>query len=167
MLTQIYWIPGPWPGKLGIAARPRGGDWLDDEVAGWRRAEVSTVVSLLTPQEEIDLELKDERRAATQKGIKFLSLPIEDRSIPASDAKAMDVIDRLEADLCAGKNVVIHCRQGIGRSAVIAACLLIGRGSEPDAAIEVLRKSRGQDVPETAEQRQWIQRYAVAIASSK
>ncbi len=31
--TTLYWVRGPWPGKLALAARPRGGEWLDDEIA--------------------------------------------------------------------------------------------------------------------------------------
>jgi len=55
---DIYWLDGPWPGKLGMAARPRGGDWLKDDIAGWKRARIDTVLSLLTPEEEIDLVFK-------------------------------------------------------------------------------------------------------------
>ena len=26
MPAGLYWIDGPWPGKLAVAARPRGGE---------------------------------------------------------------------------------------------------------------------------------------------
>ena len=29
MSTRLYWADGPWSGKLALAARPRGGDWLE------------------------------------------------------------------------------------------------------------------------------------------
>jgi hypothetical protein len=29
----LYWIEGPWTGRLAISARPRGWDWLQDDVA--------------------------------------------------------------------------------------------------------------------------------------
>ena len=32
MGTKLYWVDGPWLGKLALAARPRGGDWLCDEL---------------------------------------------------------------------------------------------------------------------------------------
>lgn len=32
MSDGSYWIPGPWPGRLGIVPRPRGGDWFEDEM---------------------------------------------------------------------------------------------------------------------------------------
>jgi protein-tyrosine phosphatase len=123
-----------------------------------------TVVSLLTDREEVELELQNEESAAARNQMQFISLPIEDRGVPASAAKTAAVIEKLDAELDAGRNVLIHCRQGIGRSALLAACLLIDRGAEPKAALEAIAKARGREVPETAEQRQWIQRYAAAVA---
>ncbi len=58
MYTKLYWIDGPWRGKLAIAARPRGGDWIADEIASWRGSGVDVIVSLLTAEEERDLELR-------------------------------------------------------------------------------------------------------------
>ena len=33
--STIYWIDGVSSGRLAIMARPRAGDWLDDEIANW------------------------------------------------------------------------------------------------------------------------------------
>jgi hypothetical protein len=46
-MSQLYWIDAPATGRLAIMARPRAGDWLDDEIAGWKLAGVDTVVCLL------------------------------------------------------------------------------------------------------------------------
>jgi hypothetical protein len=35
MRPLIYWINTPWPGRLAIVPRPRGGDWLEEEVGAW------------------------------------------------------------------------------------------------------------------------------------
>ena len=51
MWTTLYWIDGPWKGKLALSGRPRGGDWLKDEIAHWKQARINTVVLLLTPEE--------------------------------------------------------------------------------------------------------------------
>src|SRR4051794_18897663 len=32
MRSELFWIPVPFPGRLAIAPRPRGGDWLGDEI---------------------------------------------------------------------------------------------------------------------------------------
>jgi hypothetical protein len=61
MEAELYWIPGPWLGRLAMAPRPRGGDWLADEIASWRHAGLNAVLSLLTPEEEQDLDLAGER----------------------------------------------------------------------------------------------------------
>ncbi len=167
MSTELYWVDGPWPGKLAMAPRPRGGDWLQDEMVSWRQAGIDTVLSLLTPEEEQDLDLKREAREAKARGMKFSSLPIHDRQVPNSESEVSATLDRLDADLAAGKNVVVHCRQGVGRTGLVAACLLVSKGLAPDAAVKTLSDARGTPVPETAEQRHWIDHYAAVLASTK
>jgi hypothetical protein len=116
MATTLHWIEGPWPGRLALAARPRGGDWLDDEIAGWRRRGVDTVFSLLTPEEEGDLDLTAEETAAKSRGIRFFRFPILDRQTPDSESRLSQTLGKLDAELAEGRNVVVHCRQGIGHA---------------------------------------------------
>jgi protein-tyrosine phosphatase len=136
-----------------VIARPRGGDWLDDEVRAWRRAGLNVVVSLLETEEAAQLELDSEGTVAQAHGVQFLSFPIPDRGVPAS---TRDALGRLSASLDEGKNVVVHCRQSVGRSGMVAAGLLIAAGMTAEQAIETVSQARGATVPETAEQLQWI-----------
>jgi protein-tyrosine phosphatase len=165
--TKLYWIDGPWPGKLALAARPRGGDWIEDEVIGWRRLGISAVLSLLTPGEEDDLGLTDEAHAVASNGMEFLSLPIPDRQVPNSETELNAILESLNARLSSRKNVVVHCRQGVGRSGLVAACLLVSKGLTPKAAVETVSAARGLSIPETREQREWIDHYAAGVASTK
>jgi protein-tyrosine phosphatase len=167
MSTKLYWIGGPWPGKLAIAARPRGGDWLVDELRDWQRVGVSTALSLLTSDEEQDLDLTAESRIAKHEGLKFLSLPIPDRQVPASPSQIAPFLEELDGDLVSGKNAVIHCRQGVGPSGMIASCLLVMRGRDPGSVVIELERVRGTSVPETVEQRQWIDLYASSLTHVK
>ncbi len=167
MWTLIYWINGPWPGKLGLAARPRGGDWLEDEIAAWKRAGVSTVLSLLTSQEEHDLALEEEAANVRDQGMTFLSFPIPDREVPASEDQLTTVLDQLDTELTKGKNVVVHCRRGVGRIGLVAASLLVAKGWNPERAVTRLSAIRGVPIPETQEQRRWIDHYPLALADSK
>ncbi len=166
MNPKLYWIDGPWPGRLAISARPRGGDWLEDEISGWRRAGVDAVVSLLTPHENEDLQLAEEPRLARAHGIKFVSLPIEDRSVPPSWEDASRAVAKATEMLQEGKNVAVHCRQGIGRSGILAAALLIKSGSTPGDALTQISGARGLEVPETSEQMAWIQEFSQREAPS-
>jgi protein-tyrosine phosphatase len=153
--TELYWIEGPWPGRLAISARPRGGDWLEDELKGWRDEGIDTVVSLLTPDEEESLDLGREAQLSRHCGLAFRSFPIVDRSVP-SQIEAMRLMQQLDAELARGKNLVVHCRQGIGRSGLIAAGLLVARGVSPEDAIERASAARRVPIPETPRQRLWI-----------
>ena len=167
MSTKLHWVDGPWPGRLALSSRPRGGDWLDDEIASWQREGVDTVLSLLTSEEERDLGVENEASEVKARGMQFVSLPIPDRQVPSSDAEVADVLEKLHADLSSGRNVVVHCRQGIGRTGLIAACLLVMKGWSPGAAVEMLTAARGASVPETEEQRRWIDHYAALLAGTK
>ena len=63
MKTDICWIRGLPRGRLGIAPRPRGGDWLDAEVKSWRAAGVECVVSGLDSEDDLKL-VEDGLKAA-------------------------------------------------------------------------------------------------------
>ncbi len=167
MRKELYWLDGPWRGRLALAARPRGGDWLRDDVANWKRAGIDTVLSLLTPDEEKDLDLRGEAAQAKSQGMEFDSFPIPDRQTPKSEAKLTGLLEKVNRTLTEGKNVVVHCRQGIGRSGLVAACLLVRCGMSPGAAVELVSGARGESVPETSEQRNWIDHYAAALTSTK
>jgi len=156
MFTELHWIDGPWPGRLAISARPRGGDWLEDELMSWRAAGVTKVVSLLTPDEEEALGLEYEKQASLNAGLAFLSFPIADRSVPSSDEGATRLIEELDSELTHGQQVVVHCRQGIGRAGLVASAALVARGVSPDDATLQVSRARGVTVPETMRQIIWV-----------
>ncbi len=160
-LLAMYWIAGPWPGRLAIVPRPRGGDWLEEEVCSWQKAGLEVVVSLLTHDENTELELNQESLLCQAQGIQFHAYPIPDRGVPASRKATADLVQKLEKALEAGKSVAVHCRQGIGRSSLIAALLLVSAGIDPEAALAQIRQARGCEVPDTIEQSNWIKSFAV------
>jgi protein-tyrosine phosphatase len=164
MPNEPYWLDESWPGKLAISARPRGGDWLKDDIAKWKKAGIDAVLSLLTTDEERELDLRDEAVEVGLQGMEFRSFPIPDRQVPRSETKWSEELERVSRALSTGKNVLVHCRQGIGRSGLVAVCLLVKKGMSPGAAVEAVSTARGVSVPETTEQRDWIDHYAVAAA---
>ena len=92
--------------------------------------------------------------------MEFVSFPIPDREVPKSEAELANALEKVEHSLSNGANVLIHCRQGVGRTGLVAACLLVKKGMSPGAAVEKISAARGVVVPETEEQREWIDHHA-------
>lgn len=129
----MYWIEESFPGRIAILPRPRGGDWLDDDVKAWKRGGIDSVVSLLTSDEVAELDLSGEASLCRANGIEFVSSPIPDRGLPASVGESIDLVARLAEQLAVGRNVGVHCRQDIGRSALVKASTLVAVGLAPES----------------------------------
>lgn len=166
MKSELYWIEEPWPGRLAIVPRPRGGDWLAEEIKAWKDAHLDVIASVLTGEEESELELRQEPELTKSSGLTFITYPMADRGVPESRKTFLAFLRRLEGELAKGRNVGVHCRQGIGRSALVAACLLSSCGLDAPEAFRRISKARGCPVPETAEQREWVTSFAKDLASS-
>lgn len=156
MLPVTYRIEGPWRGQLAIIARPRGGEWLDEELHALKEAHVNVLISLLTNEESEELGLTKEAELSAKHGLEFLSFPIPDLAVPASATVTREFLNRLLNLLRGGKRIAIHCRQGIGRSGLIAASLLVMEAIDPFVAFRRVSAARGLEVPETTEQRDWV-----------
>ena len=160
MPPEIFWIKAVGRGRLAVMPRPRGGDWLEDEILHLKRSGIGTLVSMLTPEEESLLELGDEAALARRHGLEFFSHPIPDRNVPTS-ARPMWALARSLADqFRSGRQIAVHCRMGIGRSPLLLACILVSTGLVADDAWEAIGEARGCVVPDTAEQRAWLERTA-------
>ncbi|HZQ34850.1 MAG TPA: tyrosine protein phosphatase [Dehalococcoidia bacterium] len=162
MKAELYWIQSVGAGRLATLPHPRGGDWLPDEIASLRADGVDLLVSLLTPYEIGDLELQAEAELCAGAGIELASYPIEDRRVPPSLAEMRDLVARLFVALQAGRGVALHCRAGIGRSSTVAACVLVAAGLSPEQAFARITAARGVDLPDTDEQRAWVEWFAAS-----
>jgi polymorphic toxin system DSP-PTPase phosphatase-like protein len=146
--------------SLAIMPRPRAGDWLEDEISSWQRAEIRTIVSLLEPQELVELGLSDEPRLCLGHGIEFVSFPIPDRGVPTSYGTLNLLVMPLVPKVKGGHMVAVHCRAGIGRSGVVAAGILFRSGIPFPQIFPALSRARGVAVPDTDAQTDWVQAYA-------
>ncbi|HXP72759.1 MAG TPA: protein-tyrosine phosphatase family protein [Stellaceae bacterium] len=117
---------------------------------------MTMVASLLEPQEQLELGLRDEAEHCRATGIDFASFPIPDRGVPASLVDAVALVRRLAHAIEIGSIVGLHCHAGIGRSGMIAAAVLIALGHTEDRALELVAAGRGLRIPETPEQGSWV-----------
>ena len=153
-------------GKARDCGASSWGDWLEYEIEAWRRMGITAVVSLLTPGEARELDLTEESAVAESRGLGFLSLPVPDREIPASESEVTAILARLHGILSSGRSAVVHCRQGVGRAGLLASCMLVFEGKAPLEAMQAVSEARGVEIPETSDQRSWVLIYRVATAGT-
>lgn len=158
-MNDILWIKSNPPVELAIVLRPRGDDWLRDEMLRIKRGGVQTLVSLLEPHEAEFLGLAAEGRFAEQAGLRFLNFQIPDTKVPHDVAHFRSFISGLVERLRQGETAGVHCRGCIGRSTITAACVLIHMGIKPLDALAAVQAARGCSVPDNSEQLNWILHY--------
>jgi protein-tyrosine phosphatase len=158
-MNEIFWIKSDSPQSLAVVLRPRGDDWLEDELRRMKQGGIQILVSLLEEEESGSLGLAQEGPVAERIGMQFLSYPIPDVHVPRDPDSfsrfAMELADRIRD----GIRVGIHCRGSIGRATITAACVLINLGWKPKVALEAVGTARGIAVPDTQEQKDWILSY--------
>lgn len=139
--------------------RPRGDEWLEEELERLKRSGIQTLVSMLEPWEAETLGLVREGPLAERAGLNFLSHPIADRQTPPDLSLFREFAAGLADRVRNGEHIGMHCRGSIGRSTVIAASVLIHLGWKPHQALADIEAARGCPVPDTEEQRIWILEY--------
>lgn len=122
---------------------------------------MSTVVSLLQPDEVRELGLEEEPTLCAAAGIQFVSFPIPDRGVPARAEPFLTLAARLADEIRAGATVAAHCRAGIGRSGLLGASVLSELGVPVGTVFGVLSQARGITVPDTPAQIAWFQSHRV------
>lgn len=138
MRPEVYWIDEPAGARLAIIPRPRAGDWLDGEIAGWRGQGIDVIVSLLEAGEVRELGLRREAGVCHNLGMEFISFPFPDGGVPATRREATALAEGIVMRLSEGKAVALHCRAGIGRSSLEAACVLVLLGMAPGTAFHLI-----------------------------
>jgi protein-tyrosine phosphatase len=162
MRQALYWVATGTRGRIATMTRPRGGDWLAGELITLRTHGIDMVVSLLTQGEADELDLADESRLAAAADLEFLAFPILDYAVPPLDAATVAFVERLALAVQSGRTIAVHCRIGIGRSSLIVASVLGLLGMPSAEAFARIATARGRSVPDTAEQREWVDRFLVA-----
>ncbi len=156
MQAEIYWTNE----KLATMPRPDGGRLLESQIFSLKEQGVDVLVSMLEDHEIERLELEKEEFYCKANLITYLNFPIIDRSIPESFEDVYKFVQKLSAYYEVNKKIACHCFAGIGRSSLIACCLLVLKGVDVDDAFSQISDARGFPVPDTHEQIEWAYKFA-------
>ena len=156
-----FWIDTASPLKLAIASRPQGGEWLPDDIRLLKDEGIDILVSLLSWEENRELDLEEEKAACSSVGMAFVNFPVPDRQVPPSRLGFLTFAQLLHKRAGEGLRVGVHCRACIGRSSVLLATVLRLEGFSAEEAFDRISAARGMRVPDTAEQARWVARLAI------
>jgi len=166
MKPDIYKVELIGSGFLAVMAKPVASEWIEEEFKNIALEGIEQIVSLLDQNEAWDVGLQNEKELAEKNGMEFVSFPIKDRGLPESVREFSDFTKNLYHQIAGGKNTVIHCRAGIGRTGIVAAGVLLHCGFEVGEAFEHISQKRGIAVPDTIEQSEWVEVNSVEIVSN-
>ena len=152
------------PGRVGLTFAPGKKDWhwdrcleadltrLHDELG------VSVLVCLLEAFELDELHMSGYEPAVSRAGMALYRLPIRDVSVPTSLQDTQRTVAYILGRARAGENVAIHCRGGLGRTGLVAACCLVALGRGARESIALVRNTR-ENAVETTEQARWVEEF--------
>ena len=146
------------PGRIGWCAAPgrkdyhaQDGPWhrdLDVDLARLReRYRADQLITLLERGEFVRDELGELRIGDLLFRAKRLGLHAELCSMPGAGVvvateQLFTLVERVLAAAAASQVVILHCRTGHGRSAVVVACCLCALGASVDEAVATVRALR-------------------------
>ncbi len=130
---------------LWIGGQPRG--------AGMRTLRSQGITAVVNMRSEYDYP-----ELAKLHELKYLRLPTDDDGAPALDDLARGV-EFITDEIESGGRVYVHCWEGVGRSATMAAAYLVNKGSTPGNAWKEIRRARPFIRP-TAAQMKRLDEYA-------
>jgi protein-tyrosine phosphatase len=135
--------------------------WLTDHVAVGgcfpmdRAAELATEhgISAVVDLRAEDCDDEDRLR---EHGIGFLHLPTPDLQ-PASAEMLERGVEFVAEHVGRGERVLIHCQHGIGRSALLALCVLVDEGWAPLDALNHAKDTRAVVSPSLSQYQGWAE----------
>ena len=128
-------------------------DWVTPDLAVGGAFPPSAIPSLAVSgiRAVIDLrsEACDDAAELARAGVAFLHLPTEDHC--ALSQQDMDTGVAFAAPRLGQGGVLVHCREGIGRSVTLCLCILVQGGMAPLDAMRVIKAARVWASPSPAQ----------------
>jgi predicted protein tyrosine phosphatase len=103
---------------------------------------------------DVRVEERDAAEELHASGITFLHLPTEDERAVSPEMLDEGVAFAQRA-AAGGKRLLIHCQHGIGRSALVALCIVVDRGYAPLDAVARAKDARERISPNPEQYEAW------------
>jgi Dual specificity phosphatase, catalytic domain len=141
-------------------------DWITPQLSIGGRFPMEAASSLsrelgITRVVDLRSECCDDEEVLRAHGVALLSLPTQDCC-----AVSQEMLDRgvawVLAQLEAGRRIHIHCEYGIGRSALLALCVLSAQRMPPLEALRTVKQARWMVSPSPGQLgafRTWVERH--------
>lgn len=156
-------------GALGMTLAPGVKDkhWDRDtetDMRDLRRGPPRTdvLVSLIEDHEYRRYGMEGYAAEAGAAGIAVEEFPIVDVDVPREEQveEYAELVGRIVGSLRGGRNTVVHCRGGIGRTGTVVSSVLVGLGHGAEDAMRLASRARGTEVPQTDAQRRYVREFA-------
>jgi hypothetical protein len=105
---------------------------------------------------DVRSEACDDAGVLERCGLRFLHLPTEDMC-GVSQPRLDQGVAFAAAVAYEGLRLLVHCQHGIGRSALVALCILTARGVSPLEALSLAKDARVEVSPSEAQYRAWVE----------
>ena len=160
-LPNSYWV---LPGRLLAGEHPAGmtAEMTRERLSRLLAAGVDCFLDLTQPHEIAPYD------ASLPPEVDYFRCSIVDHSTPAHAREMTEILGCLHGALREGRVVYLHCRAGIGRTGMVAGCLLVEQGFAGEEALAELnrlwrqsgRSAQWPTVPETDDQLEYVRRWA-------
>lgn len=135
---------------------------LNESIKSYVNQGIDVVISLLEEHEQNAIGLEEESLLCEEAGIIFFHFPIVDVSVPSLNRLSQNINTFYEYTLTKNK-MFIHCKHGIGRSAMVTASLMIKNGMDLKESLDIISSKRGLRVPETISQKKLLSAYYLKL----
>jgi protein-tyrosine phosphatase len=162
-------LPAGVSGRLYLHSMPGRYEPYQATVDAARMRGVTEVVCL-TSLDEIEGKAPEYARAVQRNNLPWqqVMFPIVDFGVPSDRAALLALVTGIAADLRSGVNILLHCAAGVGRTGVVASCVLVALGLTLDEATRRVEAAGSHaERPEQVELIQWVASQARTITRNE